>query len=105
VFATADVDNQIQTVWQLFTGALAAGDTAKALQYMSTSAAQRYESVFAQLQTQMPAIVASFSVAEPIDVLTGTAEYIVRRTIGGTEQAFFIYFVRVPDGTWRVASM
>lgn len=105
VFATADVDSQIQTVWQLFTGALAAGDRATALQYMTTSAAQKYESVFTQLQMQMPAIIASFSVAEPVDVLTGTAEYIVRRQIDGTEQAFFIYFVRAADGTWRIGSM
>lgn len=105
VHATADVDAQIQAVWQLFTAALADGNSAAALQHMTAQAAQRYQSVFNQLQAQMPAIVASFSIAEPIALLQGTAEYIVRRPAAGAEQAFFIYFIRAPDGTWRVASM
>jgi hypothetical protein len=50
-------------------------------------------------------VVASYSALQNVSVTSSTGEYAVNRVIDGVDQIFFIYFLRDPDGVWRLDSM
>lgn len=99
------LDQSLRTSWNGFAGALAARDTAQALQYFNAQGQTKYRPVLEALSLQMPSIVASFSVPQTVSLTGGVGEYGINRTIDGVNQLFLIYFVQDSDGVWRLDSM
>ena len=101
----ATVDRNIQAIWGAMNEALAAGDKAAALGYLSESARERYEPVFDALMPQMPEIVASYSQLQRSLVMGTYAEYGVNRMVNGTNRIFLAGFVANQVGQWQMDMM
>ncbi len=100
-----NTDQQLQQIWNTAILALARRDTVQALQYFNTQAQAKYGPVFNALLPNLPQIVASFSAPQLVSSSENIGEYVVGRKINGTNQIFFIYFLRDTDGVWRLDSM
>jgi hypothetical protein len=85
--------------------ALTAGDKPSALSMLSAPAQAIYGPVFDALMPSYASIAASFSPLQRSLVADEIAEYAVNRTINGVNQIFFVYFIKGPDGVWRLESM
>lgn len=101
----AEIDMQLQSIWDGMNAALVAQNKSQALAYLNRSARRKYEPVFNALLPHFPSIVASYSALQNVSVTSSTGEYAVNRVIDGVDQIFFIYFLRDPDGVWRLDSM
>jgi hypothetical protein len=53
----------------------------------------------------MTQIVPGYSLLVQGDLSSDVAEYALTRTINGVKRIYFIYFIRDPDGVWRLDSM
>ena len=53
----------------------------------------------------MAAMFAAYSDLKTGPIYLGMSEYLVNSTANGSNQGFFIYFVREADGVWRLESM
>jgi len=95
----------IQTMWAEMNAALSSGDLAGASRYLSSGARTRYPQVWSVLASQLPQIVASYSLLEPLEISRNVAEFAVTRSIDGEAHVFFIAFVRGLDGVWRLDAM
>jgi hypothetical protein len=101
----ATLDQNLRAVWNGMKSALAAGDKARAMQYLDASAQQRYGPVFDVLLSSMPQITATFSDLQSVTLSDGLGEYAVNRIINGENRIYLIYFGRNGDGVWRLGSM
>ncbi|MGH8582219.1 MAG: hypothetical protein ACREWG_05410, partial [Gammaproteobacteria bacterium] len=101
----ATVDRSIQAVWGAMNEALASGDKAMALGFLSEQARENYEPVFDALMPQMPAIVASYSAPQRSLVMQDYAEYGVNRAVDQTNRVFLIGFVANQFGMWHIEAM
>lgn len=101
----AEIDMQLQSIWDGMNGALVAQNKLQALAYLNRSARLKYEPVFNALLPHFQSIVASYSALQNVSVTSLTGEYAINRVIDGVNQIFFIYFLRDPDGVWRLDSM
>jgi hypothetical protein len=101
----AALDVTLRGVWAEMGGRLAAGDIETALGTMSRSARPRYASVLTQIAPALASSIATWSAPQPALFSTHMAEYIVRRTINGVKQAFFVYLLQDENGIWRLDSM
>jgi hypothetical protein len=93
------------SAWGGFAAALAARDTAQALQYFNTQGQVKYGRVLGALRTDLPRIVATLTPLHAGTISDAVGEYLVGRTINGVAQVFFIYFLRDADGVWRLDSL
>lgn len=100
-----EMDTQFRSIWDGMNAALVAQDKRKALSYLNSSARVKYEPVFTALLPSYSSIVGSYSALQNVSVTSTTGEYAVNRVIDGIDQIFFIYFLRDPDGVWRLDSM
>jgi hypothetical protein len=101
----AEMDQRFGVLWSGMNDALIAGNKELALRYISEPARGRYGDAFDLLIPDYEQIVASFSPMERV-ALTGTmAEYAVTRLRGNERHLYLIYFIRGPDGIWRLDSM
>jgi uncharacterized repeat protein (TIGR01451 family) len=97
----AALDAVLRSLWSGMNDALKAGDQPRALSYLDDPAKATYAPVYSGLAAKMPGIVASYSDLSP-SILTGAfAEYSLMRTIQGTPQGFYIYFVNT-TGVWQL---
>jgi hypothetical protein len=101
----AALDQNLRAVWNGMKSALAAGDKARAMQYLDASAQQRYGTVFDVLLPSMPQITATFSDLQSVTLSNDLGEYAVNRVINGENRIYLIYFGRNGDGVWRLGSM
>jgi hypothetical protein len=101
----ATVDRNIQAVWGAMNEALASGDTAAALGYLSEGARERYEPVFTALLPKMPEIVASYSAPKRSLVMGTYAEFGVNRVVEGVDRVFLVGLVTNELGQWQVEAM
>jgi hypothetical protein len=99
------LDQTIRAVWNGFRTALAAGDKARAMQYMGPLAKERYSGPLDTLTPLLPQIVASFSELQLVTLSSELGEYAINRVINGEDRIFFIYFGQDGDGVWRLQSM
>ena len=98
-------DQILQSVWTSFAQAIAAGDNATALKFMSYSAQQKFGPVFAALGGALPGIVATFSIPQAISIGDEVAEYALVRPVSGTKKLFFLEFLRLQNGIWVIDEM
>ena len=101
----AQIDLKLKALWSGMASALVAGDKATAMNYMGKSAQAKYGPVFDVLMSDLPQIFSSFSALQSASTSSKIGEYTVNRTIDGVSRIFFIYFMRGPDGVWRLDSM
>ena len=101
----AAIDAVIQAGWQNITAGLSANNITQALNELTPSAQEKYAPVFSALQGNLPAIMASFSALQVVDINVDYAEYAINRTIDGVDRVFLIYFVRDGNGSWKLDSM
>lgn len=101
----AEIDMQLQSIWDGMNAALVAQNKPQALTYLNRSARLKYEPVFHALLPHFPFIVSSYSALQNVFVSSSMGEYAVNRVIDGVDQIFFIYFLRDSDGVWRLDSM
>ena len=98
----AALDQNLRAVWNGMKSALAAGDKARAMQYLDASAQQRYGTVFDVLLPSMPQITATFSDLQSVTLSNDLGEYAVNRVINGENRIYLIYFGRngTASGGW-----
>lgn len=101
----AAVDRSIQAVWGAMNEALASGDKAMALGFLSEQARERYDPVFDALMPQMPEIVASYSEPRRSLVMGSYAEYGVNRMVDGQNKIFLTGFITNQLGQWQLETM
>ncbi|MGH8482293.1 MAG: Ig-like domain-containing protein, partial [Nevskiaceae bacterium] len=101
----AMVDRSIQAVWGAMNEALAAGDKASAMNYLSEQARETYGPVFDALMPRMPEIVASYSEPKRALVMGTYAEYGVNRTVDGQSKIFLTGFITNHLGQWQLDTM
>ncbi len=92
-------------LWGGMNDSLTQGDLNTAMKYLNISAKQKYQPVLQTLLTHMQAIVAAYSPLLRSSVTEDIGEYAVIRNVNGRKQLFLIYFVRDPDGVWRLDGM
>ena len=105
LLSEAALDQTIRAVWNGFKTALAAGDKARAMQYMGPLAKERYSGPLDTLASLLPQIAASFSELQLVTLSSELGEYTINRVINGEDRIFFIYFGQDGDGVWRLQSM
>jgi hypothetical protein len=101
----ATVDRSIQAIWSGMNAALAAGDQASAMNFLSEQARETYGPVFDALMPRMAEIVASYSAPRRSLVMSTYAEYGVNRTVNGTNRVFLAGFVTNELGQWQLDTM
>jgi hypothetical protein len=101
----AAIDAVIQAGWQNITAGLSANNITQALNELTPSAQEKYAPVFSALQGNLPAILASFSNLQVVDINTDYAEYAINRTIDEVDRVFLVYFVKDENGAWKLDAM
>jgi hypothetical protein len=101
----ATVDRSIQAVWSAMNDALASGDKAAAMSYLSEQARETYEPVFDALMPRMAEIVASYSEPKRSLVMGTYVEYGVNRVVNGANLVFLVGFVANDVGLWQLDTM
>lgn len=101
----ATVDRSIHAVWGAMNEALAAGDKAGAMSYLSEQAKETYGPVFDALMPRMGEIVASYSEPRRSLVMQTYAEYGVNRALNGVNRLFLIGCVTNEFGQWQIEAM
>jgi PKD repeat protein len=99
------MDQLFTALWTTMNNALGRGDVPTALGYLNANAKRKYQRVFQALLPQMPQIIASYSPLRRISISESIGEYAVNRTINGRNKIFLIYFLKDPDGVWRLDTM
>ena len=105
VMDPGQMDTMFGAIWNGMNNALVAGDKAKALIYLNTSAQTKYAPVFSALLPTMPQIVASYSPLQRFSISSDIGEYAVNRVLQGVNRIYLIYFLRDTDGVWRIDSL
>jgi hypothetical protein len=99
------VDRSVQAVWGAMNEALASGDKAAAMGYLSEQARETYGPVFEALMPRMGEIVASYSVPKRSLVTGDYAEYGVNRVINGVNRVFMVGYATDALGRWTLEAM
>ena len=102
---TAQMDQMFRSIWSGLNTALVAGDKTTAMRYFAAKAQQKYGPVFDVLLPFMSEIVASYSTLARSSIDADMSAYAVVRVDNGVRRIYFIYFMRDPDGVWRIDEM
>jgi len=100
----ATIDPILQQRWNDFRAALARGDVPGATALMASSGArEKYTRALQLFGAHLPDVAADMAGIVPVYVRGDFAKYLLIRSGGGREAAFYVYFVRNSDGFWRIA--
>ncbi len=94
-----------QQIWGNFSAALAAGDTASALQSIRIQSRGFYNPILQALAVNLPEIAGDLSGIEKIRIDENFAEYALLTVVNGQVRTFIVTFIRDTDGIWRIVSM
>ena len=95
----------IKVIWNDFNQALINGDQATAESLMTPTFRNHMSEVLTVLMPEFSTIIASYTDFDAMDFKDGYASYLLNRTVGGEDLAFFVYFLRDDSGLWRLISM
>lgn len=76
-----------------------------ALNEVSGGVYEKYRQIFTTLQPNLPSITSQLGTLNTGSIGNDMAEYIVTRTVNGTQNAYFVYFLKGEDGIWRIDGM
>ncbi|MDF1527368.1 MAG: PKD domain-containing protein, partial [bacterium] len=62
----------------------------------------KYNDIFAKLVDKLPQMAADMGDMELIYVIDGEAKYRLRRDEGGVLTTYYVYFLKEPNGIWRI---
>jgi hypothetical protein len=99
------LDQKLRAIWKGMNDGLLAGDQDRALVYLNAGARAKYGPVFEVLMPHMPDIVASYSTLAKSHLNGAFGEYAVKRQLDGKNRLYLLYFLRDPDGVWRIDEM
>jgi hypothetical protein len=96
------VDTQLRALWASVVDGLRRGDVPAVLALMTKSAQDRYGSRLAGIQTALPGVAGSIHDVLTVSIGARTAHYLITRDENGQVMGHHIYFVRDPQGIWRL---
>jgi hypothetical protein len=102
---TAQMDQMFRAIWTGLNSALVAGDKTGAMRYLNGKAKTKFGPVFDVLMPFMSQIVASYSTLARSSITSDIGSYAVVRLDNDVRRIYFIYFMRDPDGVWRIDEM
>ncbi|MDF1536335.1 MAG: hypothetical protein P1S46_07520 [bacterium] len=88
--------------WNDFRGELSNSDIEGAVDKFSPYSADRYQKIFTTIQSALPQMAADMADIEIIYVKGDSAKYRLRREENGQLVTYYLYFMRDPDGIWRI---
>jgi hypothetical protein len=99
-------DIELRALWNTMKAALRLQDIEGALRCFTPTQQTRYRTLFEALRDQLPQIVQEMEEIELIYINDRDAQYRLRRTelVSGqpTPITYYVYFVHMNDGTWRI---
>ena len=101
----AAMDRMFTDMFNRFTSALTARDSANALKYLTEPNRAKYGAAFASLDARLPKIVETFKAFGGVSISDDIAEYALRRDVNGKVKIYLLDFLRDGDGVWRFDSM
>lgn len=108
VYAGAELDALLQSLWQGMRTALAAADVEGAVRQFSTKSQEKYRTTFVRLLAQLPELAAQMRAPELVSVLGNHAEYRVTRDqiFDGRNLpiSYDVNFAKDGDGRWKIES-
>jgi len=99
------VTTRFQGLWTSLKARLGAGDVPGALAHLAPNLQPRFQAVFQQLQTDLPAIAASLGDLEVLEQVGDLAETAIVQQENGTPFLYFIYFRRDGLDRWLIEEM
>lgn len=103
VYDMAMLDQRLQAVWQGFKDAVRAGDLARAVSFIHSSARARYQAQLSRLGAATLAAIDSYLTAiQLVEVGFGGAQYEMLRERDGRTLSFAVWFQLDADGLWRL---
>ncbi len=98
-------DQMLQAVYTDMLGRLKSGNIQKALNAVTGGVHDKYQNVFASLQSDLPQIVDQLGTIQGGVIGEEMAEYVLVRNQNGQSAAYLLYFIRSEDGVWRIDGM
>ena len=99
------VTTRFQGLWTSLKTRLGAGDVTGALAHLVPNLQPRFQAVFQQLQTDLPAIAAGLGDLEVLEQVGDLAETAMVQQENGAPFLYFIYFRRDSLGRWLIEEM
>ena len=99
------VTTRFQGLWTSLKARLGAGDVPGALAHLAPNLQPRFQAVFQQLQTDLPAIAASLGDLEVLEQVGDLAETAIVQQENGAPFLYFIYFRRDGLDRWLIEEM
>jgi hypothetical protein len=99
------VTTRFQDLWTSLKTRLGAGDVPGALAHLAPNLQPRFQAVFQQLQTDLPAIAAGLGDLEVLEQVGDLAETAMVQQENGAPFLYFIYFRRDSLGRWLIEEM
>jgi len=99
------VTTRFQGLWTNLKARLGAGDVPGALAHLAPNLQPRFQTVFQQLRTDLPAVAASLGDLEVLEQVGDLAETAIVQQENGAPFLYFIYFRRDGLGRWLIEEM
>jgi hypothetical protein len=99
------VTARFQGRWNSFRARLQAGDLAGALAHLTPELRPQFQTIFQQLGTDLPGVVAGLGDLEVLEQAGDLAETVILQHENGVPFLYFIYFRRDSLGRWLIEEM
>ncbi|HVE35881.1 MAG TPA: Ig-like domain-containing protein [Gemmatimonadaceae bacterium] len=103
--STQQLDGMLRGVYDGMLQSLVAGRIDLALNAISGDMQDKYQAVFTEIGTALPAAISTLGTLEPNWFGVDRAEYFVIRDTSDGKVGFLIDFIRGEDGVWRIDGM
>jgi len=103
--STQQLDGMLRGVYDGMLQSLVAGRIDLALNAISGDMQDKYQAVFTEIGTALPAAISTLGTLEPNWFGVDRAEYFVIRETPDGKVGFLIDFIRGEDGVWRIDGM
>jgi len=100
-----DLEGRLIGLWRGMLHKLGNGDISGALSVISPPARDRYQSIFTDLQAELPTVVDDIGDISRSALGEDLAEFQVTRNRDGIPHAYLIYMMRNGNGVWQIEGM
>lgn len=95
----------LRGVYDGMLGNLRNGDIPAAMRYTNPGMKAKYEAIFSSIGTGLDALVDQLGTVVGGSIGTDIAQFYIMRDEQGQTMLYSVYFVKAPDGIWRIAEM